>query len=151
MSNCVPIAFLKPYTHADTHTYTHQPFAGKGSLHDSHGAAAAAGRAVPGGGGAGESAGRKKIGSRSGKNDSEGESGSEGEDERKQQPAPPQDRATLERELESCRQDLLYVRHFPPGMKYVSLLRQANTPQAQAELESKRAKLRGIVAQRLAQ
>jgi len=46
---------------------------------------------------------------------------------------------------------LQYVRHFPPGMKYVSLLRQASTPEAQAELELKRAKLRGMVAQRLAQ
>ena len=44
-----------------------------------------------------------------------------------------------------------YVRHFPAGVKYVSLLRQADTPEAQAELESKRAKLRGMVAQGLAQ
>jgi len=43
------------------------------------------------------------------------------------------------------------VRHFPAGVKYVSLLRQADTPEAQAQLEQKRAKLRTMVAQRLAQ
>lgn len=47
--------------------------------------------------------------------------------------------------------DLLYVRHFPKGEKYVSLLRDAQDPTAQQHLQQQRARLRALVAQQLAE
>jgi hypothetical protein len=37
----------------------------------------------------------------------------------------------LQQQAEGLRQDLQYVKHFPKGEKYVSLLREADTPEAQ--------------------
>lgn len=43
-----------------------------------------------------------------------------------------------------------YVLHFPKGEKYVSLLKEANDPEAQAALDAERSRLRVLVRQRLA-
>lgn len=45
---------------------------------------------------------------------------------------------------------LQYVLHFPRGEKFVSLLKQAETPEAQEILEKERARLRALVQQSLA-
>ena len=42
-----------------------------------------------------------------------------------------------------------YVLHFPQGEKYVSVVKQADTAEAQAVLESERSRLRGLIAQQL--
>ena len=41
--------------------------------------------------------------------------------------------------------------HFPRGEKYVSLLKQAEEPAAQAALEAERRRLRALVARQLAE
>jgi len=43
-----------------------------------------------------------------------------------------------------------YVTHFPKEEKYVSLLRQADEPEAQASLDAQRARLRGLARARAA-
>ncbi|KAJ9516007.1 hypothetical protein QJQ45_016815 [Haematococcus lacustris] len=47
--------------------------------------------------------------------------------------------------LEEWQRKLMYVRHFPPGEKYVSLLRQADSPDAQAFLDQERHRLHALV------
>jgi hypothetical protein len=44
-----------------------------------------------------------------------------------------------------------YVKHFPKGEKYVSLLKQAPDPAAQAELDAKRERLRTTVRRNVAE
>ena len=43
-----------------------------------------------------------------------------------------------------------YVLHFPKGHKYVSILKTADTPEAQAQLEQQRAALRTLARQQAA-
>ena len=45
---------------------------------------------------------------------------------------------------------LQYVLNFPKGEKYVSLLKDAADPEAQAALEAERDRLRGLVRQKIA-
>lgn len=40
----------------------------------------------------------------------------------------------LQQQVQQLTQDLQYVKHFPKGEKYVSLLREADTPEAQVLL-----------------
>jgi len=49
------------------------------------------------------------------------------------------------RALAAAREDLEYVLHFPKGEKYVSLLKDAEDPEAQAHLERERERLRAVV------
>jgi len=42
-----------------------------------------------------------------------------------------------------------YVLHFPHGEKYVSIVKQADTAEAQALLDSERSRLRGLIAKQL--
>jgi hypothetical protein len=53
--------------------------------------------------------------------------------------------------VQAVQRDLLYVRHFPKGEKYVALLRDAQDPAAQQHVEQERARLRALVAQQLAE
>jgi len=48
-------------------------------------------------------------------------------------------------ELGQAKADLRYTTHFPKGEKYVSLLKEGETPEAQAHLERERARLRALV------
>ena len=45
---------------------------------------------------------------------------------------------------------LQYVKYFPPGRKYVSVLKKATTPEGQDQLELQRQSLRSLVDQRMA-
>ncbi|KAL6758802.1 hypothetical protein V8C86DRAFT_1411008 [Haematococcus lacustris] len=47
--------------------------------------------------------------------------------------------------LEEWQRKLMYVRHFPAGEKYVSLLRQADSPETQAALDQERRRLHALV------
>ncbi|GAB4819147.1 hypothetical protein N2152v2_006193 [Parachlorella kessleri] len=53
--------------------------------------------------------------------------------------------------LEQLREDLQYVLHFPKGEKYVSLLKEAPTPEEQQKLEAERARLRALARKQLAE
>ena len=53
------------------------------------------------------------------------------------------------RALAAAREDLEYVLHFPKGEKYVSLLKDAEDPEAQAHLERERERLRAVVKRRM--
>lgn len=53
--------------------------------------------------------------------------------------------------LDQLKADLLYVTHFPKGEKYVSLFKQAETPDAQAKLDADRLRLRQLVSMQLQQ
>ena len=44
-----------------------------------------------------------------------------------------------------------YVMHFPRGEKYVSILKQADSAEAQAILDAERSRLRALVRQQLAE
>lgn len=60
-----------------------------------------------------------------------------------------EEKENLLKRLAAVQEDLEYVLHFPKGEKYVSLLRDADTAEAQAHLESERRRLREIVKQKL--
>ncbi|WPT15310.1 rRNA-processing protein EFG1 [Picochlorum sp. SENEW3] len=60
-----------------------------------------------------------------------------------------EEKENLLKRLAAVQEDLEYVLHFPKGEKYVSLLRDADTAEAQAHLESERKRLREIVKQKL--
>ena len=47
--------------------------------------------------------------------------------------------------LAQLKEDLDYVMHFPPGERYVSLLKDGATPEAQAHVLAERARLRLLV------
>ena len=44
-----------------------------------------------------------------------------------------------------------YILHFPRGEKYVSVMKQAESAEAQAVLDAERSRLRAMVSQRLAE
>lgn len=56
---------------------------------------------------------------------------------------------SLKEELIKAQEDLEYILHFPKGEKYVSLLKDAEDPEAQKHLESERKRLRLVVKQHL--
>jgi hypothetical protein len=60
-----------------------------------------------------------------------------------------EEKESLGKKLAAAQEDLEYVLHFPKGEKYVSLLRDADTADAQAHLESERQRLRDMVKKKL--
>ena len=56
-----------------------------------------------------------------------------------------------EEELKRLEEDLQYVLHFPKGEKYVSILKNAENPEAQEHLEAERSRLRAQVKRNLAE
>lgn len=54
-------------------------------------------------------------------------------------------------ELRQAEDDLQYVLNFPKGEKYISILKNAEEPEAQAHLETERSRLRALVKQQLAE
>lgn len=56
-----------------------------------------------------------------------------------------------ESEMQQLVEDLQYVLNFPKGEKYISILKTAEEPEAQAHLEAERARLRGLVQQQMAE
>ncbi|KAL4437487.1 hypothetical protein ABPG77_003468 [Micractinium sp. CCAP 211/92] len=61
------------------------------------------------------------------------------------------DLAQLEAALAAAKEDLEYVLHFPKAEKYVSILRQADTAEAQEALDAERSRLRALVKRQLAE
>ena len=59
--------------------------------------------------------------------------------------------AEQEAEMQQLKQDLEYVMNFPKGEKYISLLKEAETPEAQAHLDAERIRLRALVKKQLAE
>ncbi|MEW5315403.1 MAG: hypothetical protein WDW38_006835 [Sanguina aurantia] len=57
--------------------------------------------------------------------------------------------AAEEKKLAELQADLQYVLHFPKGEKYVSIIKNADEPSAQAVLDKDRARLRLLVLQQL--
>lgn len=55
------------------------------------------------------------------------------------------------KEMRRLEEDLQYVIHFPKGEKYVSLLKDADTPEAQTRLEEERTRLKKLVKLQLAE
>lgn len=56
-----------------------------------------------------------------------------------------------ENEMQQLIEDLQYVLNFPKGEKYISILKSAEDPEAQAHLEAERSRLRGLVQQQMAE
>lgn len=56
-----------------------------------------------------------------------------------------------ETELRQAEEDLQYVLNFPKGEKYISILKNAEEPEAQAHLETERSRLRALVKKQLAE
>jgi hypothetical protein len=56
-----------------------------------------------------------------------------------------------ENEMQQLIEDLQYVLNFPKGEKYISILKTADDPEAQAHLEAERTRLRRLVQQQMAE
>lgn len=67
----------------------------------------------------------------------------------KENPEDEEVRRDLKKRLAAAEEDLEYVLHFPKGEKYVSLLKDAEEPEAQEHLEAERKRLRAKVKQKL--
>lgn len=58
---------------------------------------------------------------------------------------------SIESRIQQVKEDLEYVLHFPKGEKYVSIIKDADDPEAQEHLEKERQRLREIIRKHLAE
>ncbi|GIL58622.1 hypothetical protein Vafri_13636 [Volvox africanus] len=73
------------------------------------------------------------------------------EEEEEEVEGHPLDLEAVKAKLAALKDDLLYVKHFPKGEKYVSILRDVEDPEAQKHLEAERERLRSIVRRQVAE
>ncbi|KAL3142959.1 hypothetical protein ABBQ38_003244 [Trebouxia sp. C0009 RCD-2024] len=59
--------------------------------------------------------------------------------------------ATEQQQIQKLKQDLQYVLHFPKGERYVSILKDAAEPEAQAKLDAERIRLKAVIKRQLAE
>ncbi|GLI59630.1 hypothetical protein VaNZ11_001555, partial [Volvox africanus] len=73
------------------------------------------------------------------------------EEEEEEEEGQPLDLQAVKAKLAALKDDLMYVKHFPKGEKYVSILRDVEDPEAQKNLEAERERLRAIMRRQVAE